>query len=349
MIKPGPKNLITDVPGIKVGNAADERVRSGVTTIFPEEPAVAAVDVRGGGPGTRETDVLNPDCAVERIHAIVLSGGSAFGLAAADGVMSWLAQQKIGFRLESAIIPIVPSAILFDLLNDGDKDWGRQSPYFEMGFRSAEQLSDAFELGNIGAGFGASAGPLKGGLGSASFIYDDASEEITVGALAAVNAMGAVTMPNSPVMWAAPYEQNQELGGQPRLEKGYQMDFNYTIQARPQNPGQDFGRTNTTLVAVATDAELTKAQAKRVAVMAQDGLSRAIRPIHSPLDGDSVFVISTGQKPLSDPAASLTKLGMLAADCAIRAIARGVYEAETLGRLESYQARYGHYLNQDGG
>ena len=342
MFKPGPKNLITDVPGIKVGNFASETVRSGVTTIFPEEPAVAAVDVRGGGPGTRETEVLNPEGVVDRIHAIVFSGGSAYGLAAADGVMSWLREQNIGFRLAGAVIPIVPSAILFDLLNGGDKNWGRQSPYFEMGFQSAERLQDSFELGNVGAGTGAHAGPLKGGLGSASFIYKDVSKEVTVGAIAAVNSIGAVTLPNSPTMWAAPFEQNRELGGQPRLEKEYQADLNYVFQV-PEDPP---GSSNTTLVVVATDAELTKPQAKRVAIMAQDGLGRAIRPVHSPFDGDSVFVMATGQKPLSDPVAGLATLGMFAADCATRAIARGVYEAESLGPRESYQSRYGPYLNK---
>ncbi|MBF0276871.1 MAG: P1 family peptidase [SAR324 cluster bacterium] len=352
MIKPGPKNLITDVPGIKVGNAVDDHVRSGVTMIFPDMPAVAAADVRGGGPGTRETDALKADCTVERIHAIVFSGGSAYGLAAADGVMSWLAQRKIGFQLAHAVIPIVPSAILFDLLNGGDKNWGKHSPYFSLGFQAAEQLAEDFELGNTGAGLGAHAGPLKGGLGSASFIFKertgDSFEQITVGAIVAVNSAGAVTMPGSPVMWAAPYEQNSELGGQPKPDNGYRMNFDYEIQILPQTSGEEPGRTHTTLAAVATDADLTKAQAKRVAVMAQDGLARAIRPVHSPLDGDSVFVLSTGRKKLSDPAAGLAKLGMLAADCVTRAIARGVYEAKTLGQRECYQSRYGQYLNKNG-
>ncbi|MCP4749552.1 MAG: P1 family peptidase [Proteobacteria bacterium] len=336
MIKVGKRNLITDVPGILVGNSHDEKIRSGVTVIRPEEPAIASVDVRGGGPGTRETEALNSDCLVDFIHAVVLSGGSAFGLDAAGGVMSYLSERKIGFQLGDAIIPVVPSAILFDMLNGGDKDWGRPSPYHDLGYAAAENSADDFALGNIGAGFGASAGNLKGGLGSASFVYSDNDQEITVGAVAAVNPAGSATMPDSPVMWAFPYEQNGELGGQPVPEKGASMELDYSFIP-------DMG-TNTTIVTVATDAVLTKSQARRIAIMAQDGLSRAIRPIHSPFDGDSVFVLSTGKRNLSDPALALAKLGMLAADCVARAIARGVFEAESLGDMKSYRSRYGGFL-----
>jgi L-aminopeptidase/D-esterase-like protein len=340
MIKTGKNNLITDVPGIKVGNAEDARLRSGVTVIKPDQPAVASVDVRGGGPGTRETEALNSDCLVEVIHAVVLSGGSAYGLDAAGGVMSYLAQQKIGFQLGDAIIPIIPSAILFDLLNGGDKNWGDHSPYAELAKKAVAACSVEFKLGNFGAGLGAVAGGLKGGLGSASFVFQDGKEELTVGAVAAVNAMGSVTMPDSAVMWAAPFEQELELGGQPvpAMAAGYNLDFAFELPLG----------TNTTIVTVATDAIITKSQARRVAIMAQDGLARAIRPVHSPFDGDSVFVISTGKRPLSDPAAGLAKLGMLAADCVARAIARGVYEAESLGGFESYRARFGNQLTKKG-
>lgn len=337
MIRTGDKNLITDVPGIHIGNTHDEKIRSGVTVIKPDQPAIAAIDVRGGGPGTRETEVLGADCLVDHIHAIVLSGGSAFGLDAAGGVMSYLAERKIGFELEDAIVPIVPSAILFDLLNGGNKNWGKHSPYRELGYKAAENLSDSFELGNYGAGFGAIAGGLKGGLGSASLVYTDLNEEITVGAIAGVNPMGSVTMPDSPVMWAAAYERENELGGQPLPQKSGNTDLDYIFQL-------PVGK-NTTIVTVATDAILTKPQARRVAMMAQDGLARAIRPIHSPFDGDSVFVVSTGKRDLSDPAAGLAKLGMLAADCVTRAIARGVFEAESIGDFESYRSRYGRYLS----
>jgi len=331
MIKTGKKNLITDVPGIKVGNAQDKDLRSGVTVIKPDDPAVASVDVRGGGPGSRETEALNSDCLVDVVHAIVLSGGSAFGLDAAGGVMSYLARQKIGFQLEDAIIPIVPSAILFDLLNGGDKNWGDISPYAAMGKKAVARCSSDFMLGNTGAGIGAVAGGIKGGLGSASFVYDDDGNEITIGAVAAVNSMGSVTMPGSSVMWAAPFEQNNELGGQsaPLADAGYNLDYTFELPV---------GK-NTTLVTLATDAILTKPQARRVAIMAQDGLARAIRPIHSPFDGDSVFVLSTGKQMLSDPAIGIARLGMLAADCVARAIARGVYEAESFGGFDSYRSR----------
>ncbi len=330
MIKIGEKNLITDVPGIKVGNVQDEDLRSGVTVVKPDEPAVASVDVRGGGPGSRETEALNSDCLVDVVHAVVLSGGSAYGLDAAGGVMSYLAKQKIGFQLEDAIIPIVPSAILFDLLNGGDKSWGDVSPYAALGHKAVSQCDTNFKLGNQGAGIGAVAGGIKGGLGSASFVYDDEDNEITIGAIAAVNSMGSVTMPGSSVMWAAPFEQNNELGGQkvPRENDHINLDYAFELPV---------GK-NTTLAIVATDAILTKPQARRVAIMAQDGLARAIRPIHSPFDGDSLFVISTGRQKLSDPITGLAKLGMLAADCVARAIARGVYEAKSFAGFESYQS-----------
>ncbi|MBU2513153.1 P1 family peptidase [bacterium] len=338
MIRVGNQNLITDVPGIKVGNIHDDKVRSGVTVIKPDDPAVASVDVRGGGPGTRETEALNSDCLVDVVHAITLSGGSAYGLDAAGGVMAYLAQEKIGFQLGDAIIPIVPSAILFDLLNGGDKKWGTQSPYSTLGFQAASQCKKEFMLGNHGAGFGAVAGGIKGGLGSASFVYDDGPEEITIGAIAAVNSMGSVTMPDSPVMWAAAFEQNRELGGQPRPDSSGTINLDFTFEL-------PVGK-NTTIVTVATDAVLTKSQARRVAIMAQDGFARSIRPVHSPFDGDSVFVISTGKRNLSDPAAALAKLGMLAADCVARAIARGVFEADDLGDFQSYRSRYGHLLSE---
>mgnify|MGYP002725605446 CR=1 FL=1 len=333
MIKTGIKNLITDVPGIQVGNAHDETIRTGVTVIIPDDPAIASADIRGGGPGTRETEVLNSDCMVDLVHGIALSGGSAFGLDAAGGVMANLKSKKIGFNLGDAIIPIVPSAILFDLLNGGDKQWGVKPPYFDLGFKAAQAISKDFDLGNAGAGYGAIAGGLKGGLGSASFVFSEGESKISVGAIAAVNAMGSVTMPGSPTMWAFPYEQNDELGKQPMPEKNAQIDLDFTFELPTGK--------NTTLVTVATDAVLTKSQARRIAIMAQDGLARAIRPIHSPFDGDSVFVLSTGMRELSDPVLGVSKLGMLAADCVARAIARGVFEAETMCDLDSYRDRYG--------
>jgi len=342
MIRTGKTNLITDVPGIQVGNAQDEKLRSGVTVIKPVDPAIASVDVRGGGPGTRETDALDADCLVELIHAVVLSGGSAYGLESASGVMSCLAEQKIGFELGGAIIPIVPGAILFDLLNGGDKNWGQYAPYRELGYEAAANVTDTTPMGNIGAGLGATAGGLKGGLGSASLVLDDNGTDITVGAIAAVNSSGSVTMPGSPVMWAFPFERDNELGGQPisEIKTPIELDFGLDLQVG----------TNTTIATVATDAVLTKPQARRIAIMAQDGMARAMRWVHSPFDGDSVFVLATGKRELSDPDHALAKLGMLAADCVTRAIARGVYEAESLGGYESYRSRYGRFLlNQSGG
>jgi len=331
VIAPGPRNLITDVEGIEVGNAEDARVRSGVTVILPDEPATAAVDVRGGAPGTRETNALDPSCLVDKVHAVVLSGGSAFGLDAADGVMSWLVERGRGFRFGEAIVPIVPSAILFDLRNGGDKSWGAIPPYRELGAAAADAARADFELGNVGAGLGATAGGLKGGLGSASFVFGGSRGGYTVGALAAVNCFGSTVMPGSDVFWAWPLEQKDELGGQRPSKPPVALDYAFDASLG----------ANTTLAVVATDAVLSKAQAERVAIMAHDGFARAIRPVHTPLDGDSVFVLSTGRRTLADPVADLARIGMLAADCTARAIARGVYEAADLGELKCYRSVHG--------
>jgi L-aminopeptidase/D-esterase-like protein len=213
MIYPGARNLITDVPGILVGNAEDHAVRSSVTVVLPEAAAVCAVDVRGGAPGTRETDALDPGGLIEVVDAVVLSGGSAYGLDAAGGVMAWLAARGQGFRVGDASIPIVPAAILFDLHNGSDKAWDDLPPYRELGRRACAAAAREFALGNAGAGLGATAGKLKGGLGSASFVRERGDgEPLTVGALAAVNALGAVTMPDSTVFWAWPFEQAGEFG-----------------------------------------------------------------------------------------------------------------------------------------
>ncbi len=328
-MEPGPRNSLTDVAGILVGNADDPERRTGTTVVLPEEAAVAAVDVRGGAPGTRETDALEPSCLVERVHAVVLSGGSAFGLDAAGGVMTWLAAQGRGFTVGDHVVPIVPAAILFDLHNGGDKDWGEAPPYRELGRRAAAAAAQDFALGNAGAGYGALAGPLKGGLGSASVIGPTGH---CVAALAAVNCYGSAVVPDSNSFWAWPFELAGELGGQ------------NPPAAAPRDLGYRFPAAlgaNTTLVVVATDAALTQAQARRLAIMAHDGLARAVRPVHTPLDGDSVFALSTGRRPLTDPVAELTEIAMLAADCVTRAVARGVYEAESLGEFPCYRERHG--------
>lgn len=331
MIRPGARNLITDVPGIRVGNAEDHAVQSGVTVVLAEPAAVCAVDVRGGAPGTRETDAFDPACLVERADAVVLSGGSAFGLDAAGGVMAWLATRGRGFRAGAATIPLVPAAILFDL-HDGPS-WGEAPPYRALALRACDAAGPAFALGNAGAGLGARAGTLKGGLGSASFVLERRGGSLTVGALAAVNALGSVTIPESAVFWAWPFEQDAEFGGRRPADVPRPLDLDVAVEGA-------LG-THTTLVVVATDAMLDKAQARRLAIMAHDGLARAIRPAHTPMDGDSLFVLATGRQPLDRPAADLARLGTAAADCVSRAIARGVYEAADLDGVQSYRSRFG--------
>jgi D-aminopeptidase len=327
------RNLITDVPGLRVGHAQDMRLGSGATAIIFDEPAVGSIDLRGGGPGTRETALLDPAQTVQGIDAIALSGGSAFGLDAASGVQAWLKEQGRGFAVRSARVPIVPAAILFDLLSGGDKEWGRFPPYRELGYAAAAAAGTDFALGSAGAGTGATTVNCKGGIGSASA---QSSDGAIVGALAAVNAAGSVLIDQGPWFWAAPFEQNGEFGG-----RGYPQPF--PLRAlEAQTKGTP--RTSTTLVVVATDAVLTKAQAKRLAVMAQCGLSRAVYPVHTPLDGDVLFAVSTARRPLSDPLLALTELGALAANVVARAIARGVFEAAALpfpGTLQSWKDQFG--------
>ena len=244
MAETGPRNLISDVEGLKLGNAHDETVRSGVTVLLPDAPLAAALDIRGGGPGTRETRALEEGGVVGEIHALVFSGGSAFGLDAASGVQSYLRERDIGFAVGPARVPIVPQAILFDLLNGGDKDWGKRSPYQDLGFAACESASADFALGSVGAGYGATTQRLKGGLGSASRVW----QGVTLGALAAVNAAGNVTVGESAHFWAAPFEIAQEFGG-----AGWPAQWPKTPPEAPLKgePGQ-----NTTLCAVATDAKL---------------------------------------------------------------------------------------------
>jgi L-aminopeptidase/D-esterase-like protein len=319
----GHSNLITDVPGLNVGGAVDGRARTGVTVILPDDRAVCAVDVRGGAPGTRETDALGADTLVEAVDAIVLSGGSVYGLAAADGVAVWLGAQGRGYGLARGPgippAPVVPSAILYDLANGGVKDWGLDPPYRALGVAAAQAAGRAFDLGTAGAGAGAMAGALKGGLGSASALTADG---FTVGALVAVNSFGSVVAPGGAAFWAQPFEIEGEFGGMaPSLFRAGADEWG--LAKRDPRLG-----ANTTIACIAVDAILDPAQARRLAVMAQDGLARAIRPVHTPFDGDVVFALATGRRPLPEPAAfSLTRLGALAADCLARAIARGVYEA----------------------
>lgn len=319
----GPRNLITDVPGLKVGQADDAAARTGVTVILPDAPAVAAVAVAGGGPGTRETDALAPENLVEAIHGLVLSGGSVYGLAAADAVTAWLGARGRGFsfpdRPQAPAAPVVPAAILFDLANNGDKAWGLDPPYRRLALEACEAAGLDFTLGTAGAGFGAMAGALKGGTGSASVVTADG---FMVGALAAVNSFGSVVAADGRSFWAAPWELDGEFGGLGVAGLEAKPD------AWPHAKRDPAPRENTTIACVATDAALTPGQAKRVALMAQAGLARAIRPVFAPFDGDVVFALSTGQRPLGEAANfDLARIGALAADCLARAVARGVYEA----------------------
>lgn len=309
-------NLITDVAGLSVGNACDLRVMSGVTVVLCERPAVAAVDIRGGGPGTRETDALALTGTVDEVHGLVLSGGSAFGLAAASGVQDWLAAQGRGFPVGAARVPIVPQAVLFDLLNGGDKAWGAVSPYARLGAEAAASAAVQFALGSAGAGYGATSANLRGGLGSASDVLPG---ELIVGALAAVNPVGCVTIGDGPHFWAAPFERGGEFGCH-----GWPDRFTADALA-PRLKGHR--PTNTTIAIVATNARLDKRQAHRLAVMAHTGLARAVYPVHTPLDGDTVFALATGAVPLREPVADLAALGSAAANTLARAIARGVYLA----------------------
>jgi D-aminopeptidase len=326
------RNLLTDVAGVRVGHAQDARLASGVTCILFDAPAVASVDVRGGGPGTRETDLLEPSRTVQAIDAIALAGGSAFGLDAASGVQAWLRKQGRGFAVGPALVPIVPSAVLFDLSNGGDKHWDRYPPYRELGYAAAAAAGAEFALGSVGAGTGATTVNYKGGLGSASAVTADG---LAVGALAAVNAVGSAVIGDGPWFWAAAFEQGGEYGAH---------GFPPAVPPEALVPrAKGVIAASTTLVVVATDAVLTKAQAQRMAMMAQDGFARAISPVHTPLDGDLVFAAATGHKPLNDPVYGLLRLGAAASQVVARAIARGVYEAAALafpGALPAYRDKF---------
>jgi L-aminopeptidase/D-esterase-like protein len=313
------RNLITDIDGIRVGHAGGVKLGSGSTVVLFDWPVVASVDVRGGGPGTRETALLDPAQTVDGIDAIVLSGGSAYGLDAASGAQAYLREKGRGFKVREAHVPIVPGAILFDLLSGGDKNWGRFPPYREFGYDAAKAANSDCALGSVGAGLGATTVNLKAGIGSASAVTGDG---MTVGALVAVNAAGSVTVGDTPHFWAAPFEQNNEFGG-----RGWPSAFSTEDLALRSKGGP---RQATTLAVIATDAKLTKAQCHRLAVMAQTGMARAIYPVHTPLDGDVVFAAATGAKPLPDPIYSMSELGMVAANALARAIARGVYDATAL-------------------
>ncbi|MDP2738970.1 MAG: P1 family peptidase [Pseudorhodobacter sp.] len=329
-MKPGARNLITDVEGLRVGNAADEGLRSGATVLLADRPFTAAVHVMGGAPGSRETDLLAPDKLVQAVDALVLSGGSAFGLDAASGVADGLRDAGRGFDVGGMRVPIVPGAILFDLLNGGDKGWA-ENPYKRLGRAALAAAVQDFALGTAGAGYGAMTGTLKGGLGSASLVLENG---ITVGALVAVNALGSATVGEGREFWAAPWEMAAEFGG-------FGLPAGFTPGHEP-SPLKRMGEA-TTIAIVATDADLSQAQAQRLATAAHDGMARAIVPSHTPFDGDLVFAAATGARPLSDPMTDPFVLGHAAATCLARAIARAIYAARPApGDLQpAWAARFG--------
>ena len=319
--RPGPRNLITDVAGLRVGNAQDAALKSGSTVLLGDAPFVASVHVMGGAPGTKETDLLAPDKTVNAVDALVLSGGSAFGLDACSGVMDGLRAMGRGFAIGNVTVPIVPGAIIFDLINGGNKDWD-ENPYRALGRVALDHATADFAIGSVGAGTGAMAAMQKGGLGSASLVLPDGT---TVGALVAVNALGSVTTPGDRHFWAAPFEIGDEFGGlgpdpatglvAPRVSRKEKAMGVHAAQG-----------ANTTIAIVATDAPLSKVQCHRMAVTAHDGMARAIVPSHTPLDGDLVFAAATGDGSGVD-AAAMKDIGAAAAVCLSRAIARGVYAA----------------------
>ncbi|MDH3644161.1 MAG: P1 family peptidase [Gammaproteobacteria bacterium] len=311
------------IAGLNIGHAEDRELRSGVTMVLPDKPATASVHVVGGAPGTRETDLLNPLQTVEKVDAIVLSGGSAFGLDAAAGAQAWLQAHDRGFPVVDLRVPIVPAAILFDLNNGGNKDWGRYPPYRELGFEAAERALDTPGLagiGPVGAATGASTAAGPGGFGIASQTLGCGAN---VTAAMAVNAAGSPYVGDTRHFWAAPFEQNAEFGG-----RGLPDPWPVDATAVRTKAGHSAAGMNTTIGVVITDAALSKVEAKQIAVMAHDGFARALYPVHSPGDGDLLFVLSTGEKDLSRDDLSMLSLGTSAANTVTRAIARGIFASE---------------------
>ena len=335
-MKPGPSNSITDIAGIRVGNAEDDALKSGVTAVLFDEPYTASVSVLGGAPGTRETDLLLPENSVERIDALVLSGGSAFGLDAATGVQSYLRKQNRGFEVGPVRVPIVPAAILFDLINGGDKNWGKYSPYRELGWQASELASTTFNTGSTGAGKGALVCGLKGGLGTASLTLENG---VTIAALFAVNALGSPLFEGTGNFHASPFEMDEEFGAVGLPAK---LDGPLTRPSVKFRQQQSAGR-NTTIGIIATNALLTKAQTKRLANSAHDGIARAIWPAHTPMDGDLVFSIATGSSQIAPADNDWIDLAAYAASVSARAIARGIYDAtdEPGDLFPTYKQKFG--------
>ncbi len=299
---------------ILVGHADDAQLRSGVTVLLCERPMLASVHVMGAAPGTRETELLSPENTVTHVDAIVLSGGSAFGLDAASGVTQMLRQQGRGFAVGDQTVPIVPSAILFDLTNGGNKNWGNVSPYAQLGRVALGSAAENFAVGGVGAGIGATTANLRGGFGYAQTKLDGG---LIVSAYVAVNAVGQVTMGDSANFWAAPFEIDDEFGG-----LGLPQDIGGASEVRLKQAPKT--AENTTIGVVATNAKMSKAQAKRLAISAHDGYARAIWPCHTPMDGDVVFALSSEETEFDDAIA----LNAAAASTMSRAIACAVHSVE---------------------
>lgn len=286
---PGPHDSLRDIAGLKIGHAHDAQVNTGVTVILPDAACPMAVDVRGGGPGTRELEALDPSCVVNSFHGLVLSGGSVFGLDAAGAVVNWLSQRGRGLALEPRVVPVVPSAILYDLNNGGDKDWGESPPYARLARQACEDADYDVSAGRVGAGYGATSGHRQGGIGMASLTLDNG---LGVAALIAVNSFGDV----------------------------FEGDASVDIPL----PKVPMAGLNTTIGCVATNASLDKGGLKRLAMMAQDGYARSIRPIHTLFDGDSIFALATGAYEQALSPLDLSILGTMAADCVVKAVRRAV-------------------------
>lgn len=325
MIITGPKNSILDVGGLSVGQAHDVTIKTGVTVIIPDAPAICSVAVSGGGPGTREVSALQDGGLIEKVHAIVLSGGSVYGLAAADGVCAWLGAQGRGYaaspNLAVPVSPIVPSAILFDNANGGDKSWGLNPPFRGLALNACDAMCGHLNEGSYGAGFGATAGIYPGGLGTASEVING----ITIGALIAANPVGSPFLPGTDCPWAWMYEVDGEFGRQ-RPPPDYALQPAMDTKLAMLKALQNQGGQSTVIGLVATNAALSQKQLKRLAIMAQDGLAMAVQPSHTPLDGDTIFALSTGDKPVNT-AVDLALLGAAAARCVARAVTRGIIRA----------------------
>ena len=317
-LRTGPLNSICDISGLRVGNAVDSQIKTGVPLLTGDTPFTASYAVMGGAPGTRDTDLLEPDKTVQSVDAIVLSGGSAFGLDSAGGVSHELRAAGRGFAVGDVTIPIVPTAILFDMANGGDKAW-EVAPYAELGRNAYLAAEIKFDIGSAGAGFGALCGKTKGGLGTSSLTLDDGS---TVGALMAANPLGNALTPDNKHFWAAPFEIDEEFGGY-----GISPKITPTLGIDKSKLGALYPHANTTIGIIATDIDLDKAELKRLAIAAHDGLTRAIYPSHLPYDGDLIFAVSTGKITKRKNPVLLSTLSSAAANCVARAVARGVYNA----------------------